>query len=272
MYIDWAEEPSSVALYDWYYSLPDNNNQRPETTEGYKGHRPTNRSRLGKESDKYSTIDQRNALLIVMVYLHARYVLPFKLLLMLDSDINVDSDHLALASALKKLSEQYGVKLSKTVQLGLKDLAKKIGEKQNLTMAIDHLNREAAWPTIDSNEYFGRLLGQYIDPAPKPSDKVKGPLRHATRIGTALQRLLDSDDIDQGGTPKRSKRLEGILRDTRCLDRERLYVARVYAQEVLPPPSIVEWPVWLSPIGDLNREDADTGENPWAPLLPEPRK
>jgi hypothetical protein len=247
-YIRLAEEDQSVAVYNRVFTLLDNG------LPIINGDLPSLASTpwLGVSEEGHSAVDRRNAFLIILVHIHAKYVTP---VLLLEEFAEGDNDELSIERAVEAIKKKYNLEIFQEVKDGFKILISEHDiSGQSVAFVLDELNR----PGANKRIRLERIIQRYVNPRPQKADKIMSRIPAEAWIGKGLRRLLDAPLHGDRGS---SRRLQGILEGRRVLDSARLRVARTYAKEVLPPHRSI-WPEWLQPIGsDAGSESASSGES-----------
>lgn len=234
-YISAAESPLTKVLYAAVWDAFDQGKslEPPQM--------PAARNWLGVHGDDGSSPDaRRDAFLVLLVYLYARYILPIELMEALEQE----TDNLSVEDATDRLKRDHQLELFPIVQEGLDTLIAEmqLSPDDSLEFAIDELNRAGLSPATDRRVRLERLIQQYVDPGPESAQQIAARILAEARIGKGLQRLLQREDAAREG--RRGNRLLSILEGRPCLDLEAIQVPLFYAREILPPQA--PWPGWLA--------------------------
>jgi hypothetical protein len=243
-YIKAAENELAVALYSsTYEALDDDSTAKTKTTAAKKAARmPTNMAWLGtRGSEASNDVDRRNAFLILLVYIHGKYFLPFDLL------EEIADEEILLSVAIERLRRRHKLDQFPVVDTGFEHLvgAFELDLQDLLSTALDALNFPGLNLKSERKATFMRLIQQYVDPGPSDASEIRPEIRAEGRIGVGLRRLLDASRDLARAEPRSQRRLQNILDGKPCLDATSLVVARAYARETLPPSCA--WPRWLEP-------------------------
>jgi hypothetical protein len=256
-FISAAEEDASIRLYAKTFEELDRGAGYP-LVKNLK-HSPW----LGEGDAWQNSVDRRNAFLMILVYLYARYVLPVTLIFDYQSDLNVNAS-MPTAKAIKDLVHEHKLQSFPVVYRGLDDLTKSvlkpagISPDDPLELALDELCEQFEQATKIRQIRWERLIHRYVDPNPGEVTLIRPRISNAERIGQGLKRLLSA-----GGEDRAGGRLKGLLEDRRCLNHGFLRVPRIYARETLPPS--VKWPAWLLPLNEAQGASSEVKDDAVGP-------
>jgi hypothetical protein len=236
-YIAWAQEDDSQALYRRVFSELDRGN-RPTLQSGKRSY-PS----LTVKSAEGSKPDRRNALLIILVYLYARFMMPYQLL---DEFDDPTAWQVPFDEAVRKISKAHKLHLFPVVREGFELLRSgcEIDPKQTLESALEQIADRVPGLTLGP-PFFQRLIIRYTLPYPEKPDDIPPSIKTDHSFGKNLIRLLNWDLPEK--EQQRSARFRQILAGESCFNHDDLRVVLAYASETIP--HTCRWPSWLRPKG-----------------------